>query len=181
MRKKIVQKEREKGMEISRVSISDTATTAAHYLSPTSFFIVLNQFAIMVIHSVLLLVGFVWLMAGTTTSVPMSPCYYTEALKYYTTKAPEYYTITNAALKYYSAPSYTIRDRSTTRIRMLPQPTTPRLPSATLSSAKYYFVPIYYTEGLAYYTPEAFYFYTEAPKYYTATYAAPRSHRNTKS
>ncbi len=79
--------------------------------------------------------GFVSLMAGSTTGVPMSPGYggyqtathppyypkatyattnyCTKVYKYYTTKAPEFYTITYAApshyadvLKYYSAPSY---------------------------------------------------------------------------
>jgi hypothetical protein len=81
----------------------------------------------------LLLLNFVSLMAGSTTDVPMSPWYganqtatppgsyttyattssCTEVFKYYTTKAPEFYTTTYAgpshstdALKYYSAPSY---------------------------------------------------------------------------
>ena len=87
----------------------------------------------LVIYGVVLLLGVVSLMAGSTTGVPMStwyganqtatpPPYYityattnscTEAFKYYTTKAPEFYTTTYAAsshytdaLKYYSAPSY---------------------------------------------------------------------------
>jgi hypothetical protein len=41
MKKNILYKEREKAIEISRVSISDTAPTTAHYLSPTAFFIAL--------------------------------------------------------------------------------------------------------------------------------------------
>jgi hypothetical protein len=82
-----------------------------------------------------MLLGVVSLMAGSTTGVLMSPgyggyqttlpppyypkatygttSYCTEAYKYYTTKAPEFYTTTYAApshstdaLKYYSAPSY---------------------------------------------------------------------------
>ncbi|XP_046631933.1 uncharacterized protein LOC124311469 isoform X2 [Daphnia pulicaria] len=36
-----VRKETKKTRDISRVSISDTATTAAHYLSPSAFFTVL--------------------------------------------------------------------------------------------------------------------------------------------
>jgi hypothetical protein len=84
-------------------------------------------------YGVVLLLGVVSLMAGSTTGVPMStwyganqtatppPSYTTyattsfciEVFQYYTTKAPEFYTTTYAAsshytdaLKYYSAPSY---------------------------------------------------------------------------
>ncbi len=39
--KKSYKKEREKARDISRVSISDTVTTAAHYLSQSAFFTVL--------------------------------------------------------------------------------------------------------------------------------------------
>ncbi|EFX77422.1 hypothetical protein DAPPUDRAFT_247460 [Daphnia pulex] len=42
-------------------------------------------------HGVVLLLGVIWMMAGTTTA------YYTEAPKCYTIKAPEYYTTTCAA------------------------------------------------------------------------------------
>jgi hypothetical protein len=65
-------------------------------------------------YGVMLLLGVVSLMGGSTTGVPMSPwysanqtatpppsyityattCFYTEVLKYYTTKAPEFYTTT---------------------------------------------------------------------------------------
>ncbi len=56
MRKNRIKGAREKAIEISRVSISDTATIAAHYLSPSAFFVVLNQFAIMGKYSFLFLV-----------------------------------------------------------------------------------------------------------------------------
>jgi hypothetical protein len=80
-------------------------------------------------YGVVLLLGIVSLMAGSTTGVPMSTWYganqtatpppsytttyattssCTTAFKYYTTKAPEFYSTTYAALTplYYSAPSY---------------------------------------------------------------------------
>jgi hypothetical protein len=86
-------------------------------------------------YGVVLLLGVVSLMGGSTTGVPISTWYganqtatpppsyttttyattgsCTTAFKYYTTKAPEFYTTTYAApshytdaLKYYSAPSY---------------------------------------------------------------------------
>ncbi|EFX79788.1 hypothetical protein DAPPUDRAFT_244506 [Daphnia pulex] len=92
-----------------------------------------NRFAIMVNYGVVLLLGVVSLMAGSTAGVAMSPWYggnqtltpppsyttnattssCTDVFKYYTTKAPEFYTTTYAApshytdaLKYYSALSY---------------------------------------------------------------------------
>ncbi|XP_046637295.1 uncharacterized protein LOC124315569 isoform X2 [Daphnia pulicaria] len=80
--------------------------------------------------------------------------YYYEPPKYYTTKAPYYYTTTHAVLsyytespQYYSSPSHTTKEssttlrhrstaptrrRSTTQLCILPQLTTPRLPSTTL-------------------------------------------------
>jgi hypothetical protein len=97
-------------------------------------------------YSIVLLLGVVSLMAGSTNGVPMFPCYggyqtktpppyyattsyYTEAPKYCTTKAREFYTTTCAAPSYYT------------------------------DSPKYY-------SALSYYT-------TKAPEYYMTTYAAP--------
>ncbi len=107
-----------------------------------------------------LLLG-VSLMAGSTTGVPMSPCYganqtvtpppsyttyattssCTEVFKYYTTKAPEFYTTTYAAprhytdaLKYYSAPIY--YTAKATEYYM----TTDAAPSYYTEASKYYFI-----------------------------------------
>jgi hypothetical protein len=106
-------------------------------------------------------------LTGSTTGVPMSswyreyqtatpPPYYpkathattrycAETLTYYTTKVLVYYATTllppatTLTPRSITLPRATpTRYRSTTGIRMLPQPTTPRLPSTTLSSATYY-------------------------------------------
>jgi hypothetical protein len=45
--KKSYKRREKRRSDISRESVSDTATTAAHYRSPNAFFIVLHQFAIM--------------------------------------------------------------------------------------------------------------------------------------
>jgi hypothetical protein len=114
------------------------------------------------------------------TSTP-SP-YYTSinnnrSTGYYTTKAPEYYHTTCDALSYYTKtwsitlpraaspksrsttprfPSTTpLRHRNTSRLRMLPLPTTPRVLITT--------IPKYYTTT---YTAPSY--YTDVPKYYSA-------------
>jgi hypothetical protein len=118
----------------------------------------------MVNYGVVLLLGVVSLMTGSTTGVPMSlgyggyqsttydaPAYFSEAPKYYTTKASENYTTTYAAPAYYT------------------------------EASKYYSAPSYYTEAPTYYTTTAAEYYTEptkyyttkVPEYYTTTYAAP--------
>ncbi|EFX85601.1 hypothetical protein DAPPUDRAFT_237699 [Daphnia pulex] len=220
---KVVLKEREKAKEISRVNISDPATTAAQYLSSTAFF----QFSIMVTMASF----YRWLsfIAESTTVAPMShgyggyqtatsvpnyttyatTGYYTEAHKYYnapayftieahkycTTKAPEYYTTSHAA----PASTPTLQNttppenRSTTRLRMLPQLSTP---AYYTEAPKYSSAPAYYTEALnttlypatypqlrrpipTYYTVAAtsYYvdpnYYSEVPVYYTKIYTAP--------
>jgi hypothetical protein len=115
---------------------------------------------------VVLLLGAVWL-GRPLTGVPMSPgyggyqtatppnyttttlttSYYTEAPKYYTTKPPEYDTITYAspsyntdAPNYYSASSYTTKAAERTTYAALFYYT---------ETPKYYCVPSYHTEAPA--------------------------------
>jgi hypothetical protein len=110
-----------------------------------------------------------------TTYATTSSC--TEVFKYYTTKAPEFYTTTNAApshstdaMKYYYALSYyTTKATEYYMITYAAHPTTPRLPiSITLFSAtyctdfpKYYSVPSCYTEVPADYSTKTIEYYTE--------------------
>ncbi|EFX85229.1 LOW QUALITY PROTEIN: hypothetical protein DAPPUDRAFT_237697 [Daphnia pulex] len=131
-----------------------------------------------------------------------APAYFTiEAHKYCTTKASEYYTTSHAA----PASTPTLQNttppenRSTTRLRMLPQLTTPAfytsllhrgsqlcssllhrgpeyysVPSyiPTTETAEYYAVPTYYTVAATSYYVDPNY-YSEVPVYYTKIYAAP--------
>ncbi|EFX77671.1 hypothetical protein DAPPUDRAFT_247331 [Daphnia pulex] len=69
-----VRKEREKARDISRVSISDTATTAVPYPSPSAFFTVLPV-RIHGKHMASCCCCVLYLMAGSTTGVPMSSWY----------------------------------------------------------------------------------------------------------
>ncbi|XP_046637420.1 uncharacterized protein LOC124315657 [Daphnia pulicaria] len=142
---------------ISRVSISDTATTAAHNLSPTVFFIVqpvrnhgtVNYGAVQ-------LFGVVSLMVGSNTGVPMSPghggCQVTAAKEYYTT-SPPYYTTTS---RYATSTNYA---------------EAPKCYTTEYSAPAYYIeVPKYYTTtnaAPAYYTEAPTYFNTTAVEYYT--------------
>ncbi|EFX77724.1 hypothetical protein DAPPUDRAFT_247291 [Daphnia pulex] len=137
-------------------------------------------------HGVVLLLGVESLMVGSTagyytTTTYATTNYYTEALKYFTTKATEYYTATYAALSYYIDPEVIFfpelqhplaPEYYTTSYAELSSPATPRLPSTTLFSVAYHTNPNYFTEAPAYYTTEVVDYFIKAPKYYTATYAA---------
>ncbi|EFX77728.1 hypothetical protein DAPPUDRAFT_105891 [Daphnia pulex] len=132
------------------------------------------------IYGVVLLLGVVSLMVGSTAGVAMSPWYggnqtatpppppsyttyattssCTEVFKYNTTKGPEFYTTTYSApiyytdaLKYYSAPSY-----YTTK-------------ATEHDYASYYTeTPICYTEFPADVSTKTVEYYTEAAKYFSA-------------
>ncbi|EFX62410.1 hypothetical protein DAPPUDRAFT_336986 [Daphnia pulex] len=98
-------------------------------------------------YGVLLLLGVVSLMAGSTAGAAMSPCCYIEAPADFSTKTVEYYT---KAAKYFSAPIYT----------------------TTTEADKYYAVPTCYTKAaLSCYVEQNY--YTDAPVYDTTTYATP--------
>jgi hypothetical protein len=124
----------------------------------------------------------------TTTYATTSSC--TEVFKYYTTKAPEFYTTTTLPQATTLMPwSITLprvttppRRRSTTWQRMLPHPTTPRLPSITLFSATYcihtpnYFsVLSCFTEPPAYYSTKTVEYYTEVARYFSAPIYSTRA------
>ncbi|EFX89592.1 hypothetical protein DAPPUDRAFT_310473 [Daphnia pulex] len=125
-------------------------------------------------YGVVLLLGVVLLMVGSTAGVAMSPWYggnqtatpppsystyattssctdvfncYTEAPADFSTKTVEYFT---EAAKYYSSPIYT----------------------TTTEAEKYYAVPTCYTKAAVSCYVEQNY-YTDAPVYYTTTYATP--------
>ncbi|EFX86909.1 hypothetical protein DAPPUDRAFT_235674 [Daphnia pulex] len=194
---------RKKAKEISRAIISDTAiATAVHYLSSIDSSLC-NQFVIMVNYGVVMLLGVVPLIPGSTTSIPMSPgyggpellhqsaryytstyaapAYYTDAPNYYSvpsyyTEAPVYYT--TKAIEYYTeVPKYY------TAIYVARAYTTKGPEYCTTTyTAPYYNEPEYYIDAPVYYTttyvtPRC---YTEASKYctgkaeyYTTTFAAP--------
>jgi hypothetical protein len=138
-------------------------------------------------YGVVLLLGVVSLMAGSTTGVPMSPGYggyqATAAQEYYTTSSP-YYTITSI---YVTPAARTPRPSSTTsprmqsitrKLTMLPATTlkprsnyttTCATPESCNDAPKYYSAPSFYTKApYCNNTTEApEYYTTEAPEYYT--------------
>ncbi|EFX77688.1 hypothetical protein DAPPUDRAFT_105963 [Daphnia pulex] len=98
-------------------------------------------------YGVVLLLGVVSLMGGSTAGAGMSPCCYTEAPADYSTKTVEYYT---EAVKYFSALIYT----------------------TTTEAAKNDAVPTCYTEAALSCYVELKY-YTDAVAYFTTTHATP--------
>ncbi|EFX85138.1 hypothetical protein DAPPUDRAFT_238160 [Daphnia pulex] len=112
--------------------------------------------------------------------------YCTKVYKYYTTKAPEFYTTISAApnhytdvLKYYSAPSY-YTTKATDCYTVAPADyyteaakVSSPIYTTTTEAAKYYAVPTYYREAaLSCYVEQKY--YTNAPVRYTTTYAKPQ-------
>jgi hypothetical protein len=141
-----------------------------------------------------MLLGVVSLMAESITGVPMSPgyggyqtatpppyypkatyattSYCPEVYKYYTTKAPEFYTTIYAAPSHYTdvlkllCPELLHHQGDGAGLHMLRHPTTPRLPSITMFSAtyctdfpKYCCVPSCYTEAPADYSTKTVEYY----------------------
>jgi hypothetical protein len=85
-------------------------------------------------YCVVLLLGVVSLMAGSTTSVPMSPVcgFQTTTTKEYYTSTTPYYTTTTYATPYYTeAPKY-YTTKASKYYTTLPRDTTPKPQSITL-------------------------------------------------
>ncbi|EFX84737.1 hypothetical protein DAPPUDRAFT_238611 [Daphnia pulex] len=149
----------------------------------------------MVNYGVVLLLGVVSLMAGSTAGAAMSPWYggnqtatptlsyttnsttssCTDVFQYYTTKAPEFYTTTYAApshytdaLNYYTeAPA----DDSTKTVEYYTEAACTSLPRSTQPQLRRP-IPICYTKAaLSCYVEQQY--YTDALIYFTTTYATP--------
>ncbi|EFX82460.1 hypothetical protein DAPPUDRAFT_302597 [Daphnia pulex] len=151
---------RGKAIGVSRVNVSNTATTASYYLSLAALFISsYNEFVILYGGcQTATLPSYYTTYATTSYFTTKAPEYYTTIYdaRSCTTKVPEYYTTTlfstkageyyTEVSKFYSAPSFTI----------------------TSEEAKYYYptaAPSYYIDLKD---------YTDAIANYTKTYATPR-------
>ncbi|EFX77678.1 hypothetical protein DAPPUDRAFT_105940 [Daphnia pulex] len=121
-------------------------------------------------YGVVLLLGVVSLMGGSTAGAGMSPCCYTEAPADYSTKTVEYYT---EAVKYFSALIYTTTTEAAKN---------DAVPTCYTEAALSCYVELkYYTDAVAYFTTThatpryntaAPKYYTEEAAFYTTTYAA---------